>query len=793
MTIDELRSAAAVVRDATEEGENTATRIGQLFLDTVNTLCNVSTNAIKGYVVISSTSDLPTSPTTDQQMKGYLLGTTLYVWVGTGGDTLDGKYQSAQLKGEDGKTGEKGDSGVHLGDVVLVNDLTTGGEVNALSAEMGKVLGNEVDTLKGIIKFKNNEGDTSGKYIYKNGAIWDGSGWSVSREISLNAGETINVTVPSIKENSIVIGRVINASSVYTDDAVFPTTGQTDYSYTATANCTIKIEYPTSGGFSAYIDNGYPTDNINERVDTILDRLGGVLIPFDQPKQYKYENDALVEVTGSLTTCCSTAKLNIADYKALFYSGCRSAYNGYFCAVFFDDNDNYVGQGLRPTNETLQQLQVDVAYDMVNVFEEIPQGATKVVLQTNINKTQYKHQVIGFTEVPYNFLQDIYWRQDYYGVKGDATTDDTAALQLLVDNSRGEVSLRQGTYLLGSTLKINTTKLKRFNGNGATFLVNSDITAIELIGSCSDNAGPTKQGEKRVNWAGFIIENATIKSVDDTEGNAIVVNSCLKLSITNCYIYHINNGIVINSISRDINIIGNNIYQCNSNGILFDTQCSLHQVNISANHISYCKNCIFINDSWQINNFQISCNDIEVSADYPANSDNCCVRIIGDTNTILLGEIEFVGNTIQGHTGSSVIIYAHGGSASVAKQVYGLSVIGNFISGCAGNAIELGNFNNIIVANNLVKGVDNSFIKVFDTANILSVNGNTLNGVPSVVTTDNSANLTHVGVNSNVATTNTAVTINGASQDYISVVGNTLGGGTITIGAATHKQEANNI
>lgn len=141
MTIDELRSAAAIVRDATEEGENTATRIGQLFLDTVNTLCNVSTNAIKGYVVINSTSDLPTSPTTDQQMKGYLLGTTLYVWVGTGGDTLDGKYQSAQLKGEDGKTGPKGDSGVHLGDVVLVNDLTTGGDGNALSAEMGKVLG----------------------------------------------------------------------------------------------------------------------------------------------------------------------------------------------------------------------------------------------------------------------------------------------------------------------------------------------------------------------------------------------------------------------------------------------------------------------------------------------------------------------------------------------------------------------------------------------------------------------------------------------------------------------------
>ena len=142
-TIDELKSAAAVVRDATEEKENTALRIGQLFLDTIETLGDVSTNAIKGYVVISSTSELPTSPTTEQQMKGYLLGTTLYVWVGTGGDTLDGKYQSAQLKGADGAPGEpgpKGESGVHLGDVVLVNDLTTGGEGSALSAEQGKVL-----------------------------------------------------------------------------------------------------------------------------------------------------------------------------------------------------------------------------------------------------------------------------------------------------------------------------------------------------------------------------------------------------------------------------------------------------------------------------------------------------------------------------------------------------------------------------------------------------------------------------------------------------------------------------
>ena len=231
MTIDELRSAAAVVRDATEEGENTATRIGQLFLDTVNTLCNVSTNAIKGYVVISSTSDLPTSPTTDQQMKGYLLDTTLYVWVGTGGDTLDGKYQSAQLKGEDGKTGPKGDSGVSLGEVVLVNDLTTGGEGNALSAEMGKVLNEKLSEMDGKVDELEGELEdttyieydsldiTKGKYVSckenEEGDIKDTSTlFQISNRISVKEGDIITYRLNGYN-NVICVIAAFDANDIY--------------------------------------------------------------------------------------------------------------------------------------------------------------------------------------------------------------------------------------------------------------------------------------------------------------------------------------------------------------------------------------------------------------------------------------------------------------------------------------------------------------------------------------------------------------------------------------------------
>ena len=109
---------------------------------TIDIDIEILANTIAGYVAIGSVDELPESPTAEQQQKGWLLGTVLYVYVGEGGDTLGGKWQSADLKGV---KGDKGDSGVHLGDVALVNDLTTGGEQSALSAEMGKTLKQMID------------------------------------------------------------------------------------------------------------------------------------------------------------------------------------------------------------------------------------------------------------------------------------------------------------------------------------------------------------------------------------------------------------------------------------------------------------------------------------------------------------------------------------------------------------------------------------------------------------------------------------------------------------------------
>lgn len=61
---------------------------------------------LTGYVSVDSVENLPSEgiPT-----LGYLIGQDLYLFVGEGGDTLDGKYQNAgQFRGKDGKDGAPG-------------------------------------------------------------------------------------------------------------------------------------------------------------------------------------------------------------------------------------------------------------------------------------------------------------------------------------------------------------------------------------------------------------------------------------------------------------------------------------------------------------------------------------------------------------------------------------------------------------------------------------------------------------------------------------------------------------
>ena len=146
--IEELTALVDALRAETFEQSITPERMGAILQRMIDVLPSVSdANSLKGWVAISSINELPTSPSPSQQALAYLLDTTLYVYVGSGGNTLEGKYRSAELKGTKGDPGTDGKNGVDLGLVNIVDDLESGTSTDVLSGRMGKELKGMIDNV----------------------------------------------------------------------------------------------------------------------------------------------------------------------------------------------------------------------------------------------------------------------------------------------------------------------------------------------------------------------------------------------------------------------------------------------------------------------------------------------------------------------------------------------------------------------------------------------------------------------------------------------------------------------
>ena len=83
---------------------------------------------LTGYVSLASTDDLPEE---GQPTLGYLCGTNLYLYVGTGGDTKDGKYQNCgSFRGPQGL---QGDPGVGIATVTQTTTSTEDEGINVIT------------------------------------------------------------------------------------------------------------------------------------------------------------------------------------------------------------------------------------------------------------------------------------------------------------------------------------------------------------------------------------------------------------------------------------------------------------------------------------------------------------------------------------------------------------------------------------------------------------------------------------------------------------------------------------
>lgn len=211
-SFSELQTLAIQIRDELNKKKNSAQRVGSALLDIIdNCIQNITDikqklsvfeHACSGFKRVSSEAQLPVTPSQEDLAKGFLVNTSLYLYVGTGGNAVNGRYFNVGdirgpqgepgSKGETGNTGptgekgEQGNSGVtgDTSDIVVINNLDGGeseeGSIKVLAAEQGKVLNKKYTELENKI-YKNPHANSTTKEICK--AIkelyipYDGNDW----------------------------------------------------------------------------------------------------------------------------------------------------------------------------------------------------------------------------------------------------------------------------------------------------------------------------------------------------------------------------------------------------------------------------------------------------------------------------------------------------------------------------------------------------------------------------------------------------------------------------------------
>lgn len=117
------------------------------------------------YRCVDSVGDLPVNPSEQERRAGYIIDGNMYCYVGTGGDTLGGRYKNVGpfvgpqgIQGPQGPQGVRGPQGEqgNTGSSVdypfeLINNLTTEDAEKGLSAAMGKRLKDMFDAEVSLV------------------------------------------------------------------------------------------------------------------------------------------------------------------------------------------------------------------------------------------------------------------------------------------------------------------------------------------------------------------------------------------------------------------------------------------------------------------------------------------------------------------------------------------------------------------------------------------------------------------------------------------------------------------
>jgi hypothetical protein len=245
-----------------------------------------------------------------------------------------------------------------------------------------------------------------------------------------------------------------------------------------------------------------------------------------------------------------------------------------------------------------------------------------------------------------------------FGAKGDGVTDDTAAIEAAVRGAKdGAVEFPRGRYRLTRTVEIKLAEVGTLGligqGGSATVIMAGPGPAFRVVGS-HDKGTADPKSVKPVTW-----ERERMPTLDGLEivgahpeADGVEFRNTMMPTVRGVLIRQVRHGLHFTARSRNVLIDGAHVYDCSGVGVFLEAV-NIHQIIISASHISYCKlGGIKVLGS-EIRNFQITGNDIEYnfSTDGPPAAD--IWFDLAGKGSVREGTIS--GNTIQA-------LYSKGGA-----------------------------------------------------------------------------------------------------------------------------------
>lgn len=235
-----------------------------------------------------------------------------------------------------------------------------------------------------------------------------------------------------------------------------------------------------------------------------------------------------------------------------------------------------------------------------------------------------------------------------FGAKGDGATDDSGAIQDLINAKVGSVRFPSGTYRITKPLVVELDKVgfTSFVADGTARLVMSGPgPAIRFIGTHAGTAAPeTVRPEVWERQRMPVVEGLAIAG-DHAEADGIEADGTFQLTLRGVHIRTCRHGVHLVKRNRNVLIDGCHIYENSGCGVFYD-HVDLHQSNISASHISYCRQGGVVVRGGNVRNIHIAGCDIEanMAKDGPPSA-----NVLLDCADGSVAEVAITGCTIQ-HT-----------------------------------------------------------------------------------------------------------------------------------------------